>query len=299
MKPTDLLGSRVERIDRMSFADYKAAPAANKTLLNELDICPAQALDMLNAVESTPTTEMVIGSIVDSFITGQPFNDYHIKPATYVASDGTEKPWSGNAKVCKAWLATHADKPVLTLDELTDCQKMARCVFMHKHFRAVTTSGGVSQVSLFATHKKTGLQLKTRLDRLEPYEIVELKTTGDASTEAIQRTIVNQRYHVQMGIQKELCEQNGMEIQACWMVFVERGTGRVNIRRMKEEAVALGWWLASKQLEQLAECIKSDSWPDYSGADERPGVIDVPQWEYTRHEPPLALTTGGAAVNMD
>jgi hypothetical protein len=294
----DLYGARLERVDHLKFEHYHAAPGVGKPLLDELALSPAHAYEAITGAAEPDAVELLIENVVESFFSGQPFHGCWIRPETYPDKDGTRKPWNGHANWCRDWLKAHQDKPVLTMTAHSECQAMARATFMHRHFRAITSSRGVSQVSLFGVHPATGLQLKARLDRLEPrHGIIEILRTANASTESVRRTLVTLRCHVQAALRLELCRQNGIAAPACWLVFVERGERpRVNVRRLDDRAIELGRQLLEAGLTCLHECIQNDSWPDHSGATPLPGPIDLPATEYSSPNASLAardFSTGG------
>ncbi len=281
-RTSELYGARIERIDHLKLDRYQSEPGVTTEILEQLALSPAHALEAITGAGEEPG-EWLIESVVDSFFTGQPFHGCWIRPETYPDRDGGKKPWNGHANWCRDWLKAHRDKPVLTSAGHATLQGMARATFLHRHFRAITTPHGASQVSLFGTHLRTGLQLKARLDRLEKSGIVELKRVANASTEAIRQTLAGQRCHVRAALQRELCRQNGIEAPAYWLVFVERGERpRVNVRRLEERAIELGRAALERDLNRLHECVQRNSWPDYSGDTLLPGAVDVPTGEYER-----------------
>lgn len=103
-----------------------------------------------------------------------------IKPATYIdAKTGEEKPWNGNANVCKAWLEEH-DRPgvhIITEDADRRVRHMAALIQNHPELGEPMRKG-LSEVSVLWTHEQTGIRLRARFDKLLPRFVVDLKTFG-------------------------------------------------------------------------------------------------------------------------
>lgn len=102
-----------------------------------------------------------------------------IKPATYIdAKTGEEKPWNGNANVCKAWADEH-ERPgiiIVTEDASRRVRHMAQLIRNHPEL-GPAMAAGISEVSVFWTNE-AGVRLRARFDKLLPRFVVDLKTFG-------------------------------------------------------------------------------------------------------------------------
>lgn len=102
-----------------------------------------------------------------------------VKPATYIdAKTGEEKPWNGNATVCKDWLEAH-DKPGVTIiAEDADRRVRHMAALIRNHPELGPPMGkGLSEVSVLWTNEQ-GVKLRARFDKLLPAFVVDLKTFG-------------------------------------------------------------------------------------------------------------------------
>jgi hypothetical protein len=135
---------------------------------------------------------------------------------------------------------------------------------------------------LFGVHKETGLAIKGRADWLGKTHIVDIKTTADASNRGLSNSINSFRYHVQAAMYLTLAQQNGLDVESFYFVAIERGEfPLINVRKLSPEAVERGQQILDKQLLDLSNCIKTDTWPDYSGDTATAGEIDLPPYAYT------------------
>jgi len=274
----------------LPFADYVAAPGLNNSGLATLMRDPRryhyEDHGLLNRPPATAAMEW--GTLLHERVLLGTHN-YHVRPETY----GLEsKPWSGNAKECKAWLADHEDLPVLTTDQTMQLNAEARCVLENPDATRLLT-GGHAEVSLFAREKNHGYLLKGRLDYLRldsdgaPY-IVDLKTTTDASTPALSRELLNRRYHVQFAFYRRLVELVGYPRPDVFVIALEKGDlPRCQVRQIAAQALDLGDAKLDAHLRLYRLCRIADWWPAFPDAERDSAVIraiDLPEYVYGKTE---------------
>ena len=270
-------------IQNISMRDYQAAPGVNKSLLDQFARCPALAKRHLDGTRREQSEAMQFGSLVDASVFSPLLSGpaWIVQPETYKNDDGEILKWNGNAKHCREWvrLASEDGLPVIKRQMNDEIHAASNAVLNHPH-AALLLSEGHAQASLFATCPRTGLPLKGRPDWLGNGQIVDLKTTADASPDAIARQIATYRYHVQAAFYLDLAKLCGVDCSEFYFIFVERGAKPlVNVRRLNDRAIELGRYLYRRDLEGFAKCQASGIWPDYSGA-EAIQEIDVPAWAH-------------------
>ena len=176
-----------------------------------------------------------------------------------------------------------AGKTVLLPSDLDAITGIAKSLAGHALIKAGILQGQVES-SLIWQDGPTGVWLKSRPDVLPVADgvVVDLKSTTDASLEAVQRTIRTYGYAMQgalvgQGLEKVL----GIKMSAFALVFVEKTSPyAVNVVEIDPDWL----WYAGRQLRRaidtFARCIESGDWPGFEG--ER--VVYMPDWFRKRLE---------------
>lgn len=186
--------------------------------------------------------------------------------------------WSDwRTKDAKAWRDAEraAGRTVLTSEHITAVQGMASSLAAHPLARDLLR-GHVEQSLIFKD--KTGVFLKSRPDVLSVADnmVVDLKTTTDASPEAVQRTVQSYAYDMQGALvgmaMKAVLD---VDMTAFALVFIEK-TAPYAVSVVE---VDLGWISYARRrlrrsIDTFARCIESGEFPGYEG--ER--VIYMPEW---------------------
>lgn len=262
-------------IHNLPMRDYRNAPGLNKSALDYFDESPEHYRDYLDGkIQREQTADMLFGSLLHAWVL-EKRKDWVVKPSHYAdAKTGEEKPWNGNATVCKEWLAIQ-NKPIL--DEDKQWQILETSSLLQSDPRASSLfDGGEPEVSMFCDG------LKGRADWYAPGRVVDIKTCQDASPDAVQREIAYRRYHVQFGLYRKILDglglANGVRF---YFIFVEKSRPiRINVRELAPAAVLLGQEIAERQIFQVRQCEASGIWPGYSGAGATIGEVDLPAWAY-------------------
>lgn len=265
----------------LSAADYRAADGVSKSALDSFADCPAKfkaEQDGLITRESTPA--MTFGTLLHGLVLDGRA-DFHVKPdgMNFATREG------------KLWRDDHMDKPMVKFEEAEELTRTSAALLKHRHVTPLFGKGA-SEVSLFGVHTETGLAIKGRADWLGERHIVDIKTTVDASNRGLSKSIANFRYHVQAAMYLMLAQQNGLNVNDFYFIAIERGeVPLINVRLITQKAIELGRAILDKQLRELKQCRESGFWPDYSGAGDKPGEIDLPDWSYND-------TTGMAKISI-
>lgn len=274
---------------------YQRAPGFSKS---GSDVLRRSPLDYLKQfVERTETRDatpaMEYGTLTHSLLfDGQ--GNFHERPDTYLGSESPkkgaltiEKPWNANSNTCKAWLAAHSDKPVLSREEAEDLTRFCYHIRHHRHARQLLQKVQHVEVSMFAREKTYGKIIKCRADSLWTEDgriyFADLKTTKDASTQAISRTILDRRYHVQAAMHKLIVELLGQyEWGGFYLIFAEDGKSpKCNVRKLADQAIELGRVELKEDIDLLAQCTRSNDWPEWADSEEHICSVDLPEWMYS------------------
>jgi hypothetical protein len=283
----------------MSFADYRAAKGINKSGLSVMRDNPRRfILEQRGQINKPTTAAMQYGSLLhEQVFFGRA--DIHIQPETYGPE---EKPWNNNAKECRAWRATHADKPCLTEPEAQQLGFEADCVLEHPQAAALI-KGGHPELSIFARAEGTGHMLKGRLDYYGedisgPY-FVDLKTTIDASTYAFSAEIYKRRYHVQFALYRRILVSLGVPDVRVFVIALEKGAlPRCNVRQIAGEALDIGDADLDADLALYRQFRRADWWPDFADKEyDRHGIpsINLPDYVLARSDNLSGMTLAQAS----
>jgi hypothetical protein len=154
---------------------YHSSPHLSSSLLRTLMRSPLEYKRAIDGAGKETTEAMQYGTVAHAAILENKFDAFHIRPDDY--ADG--KPWNSNASVCKDWLKSHADKPVLSLKQVQELSEAAN--YVHSHPKAGRLlRGGFVEVSAFAANQKARCDY-IKIDG-ESATVVDLKTCTDAET---------------------------------------------------------------------------------------------------------------------
>ena len=173
------------------------------------------------------TRAMVLGQAAHHLLLGEEgFKEkYAAQPETYRdVKTAVVKPWTYQANVCKEWRDRQIDAglTVITVKELDAVVEMAKSLALEPLVTAGLLSGHV-ECSGFIRDKETNLWIKVRPDVIPPKDdtFVDLKTTAEVVTPALQSTIRNFGYHQQGALIWEVCEALGLPFSSFMLMFVE------------------------------------------------------------------------------
>ena len=271
---------------------YRAAPGVSKS---DLDLFAVSPRDYTRRYELTreSTDAMELGTALHAAVLEREAR-YYVKPETY----GTEgKPWNGNAKECKAWLAAHNDKPVLSAAQARALSSESAYVCSHPLAGSLLCDG-LPEVSAFATDDATGVLIKGRIDYLKTgadyWTVVDLKRVAEAATDELQRAIQWRRYYVQAAMYRRLLLANGAPYVRFYFIALQPSPLRCNVQELNPRAMDLGDEWIDQELAFFSQCLQANRFPEWRD-DPATGaipVIDLPERCYP--EPTLTgLTKAG------
>ncbi len=208
-----------------------------------------------------------------------------VKPETYPNDKGEEKPWHGGAKYCKAWLARHADKTVISRAEMRQAAEMAANAAANVKAGAILRSAQV-EVSVVWDDETTGIRCKGRWDVRNGSILGDLKTTQSALADRFFGEAYRYGYHLQVAMYVDAGRALGIfGEEVPWFVFVcveKHPPYLVRCFDVHDDPGAQSWPfidLGRKQyktlLQQYKWCTEHDEWPGYP--DEHVDMM-LPAW---------------------
>ena len=262
----------------MDITEYHNHQAVSKSKLDSIALSPlhywSRWLDP-NRTQPQPTPAMEFGTAVHTAV---------LEPDRFATEYRQAPDLPKTTKAGKdAWAAAAADgHKLLRTDDWCAVQGILRSVFEHPMARKALLASGSPEQSLFATCRKTGLELKARPDYLtDSGWIIDLKTTQDASTRGFQKSAANFRYHVQAAHYLNVYKlATGEHPKGFIFIAVEKvAPFAVQVFEASPNFVQVGMIEAQRNLQALAHALQSyDSalpWPSYSDAMVQ---LDPPSW---------------------
>lgn len=264
---------------------YHSAPGLSRSMLEQLDP-PARLLAYLNKPEARDPWA-VIGRVIHQRLLepGAPL-PLVTKPDTYTNAKGKKKAWSGNAKVCRKWVADQESAGNIVLgpkeleqitgvvDSMLSNEDVEMRELIQEHF-----SDGDAEVSCFREFEGSGVKilLKARLDFLprRTNYIIDIKSVmeGGTSRSAIQKQLED--YLLQPAHYIQVFNALAMDNQRDDFIFFfcEKVPPYLvlPVRVSKHsEVMRLGRILWERRLAVYAECLTSRDFPGHA-----PSVHDI------------------------
>ena len=240
------------------------------------------------AAERYSSPALEFGKAAHMLLLGEEgFAERYVKrPDTYETDKGEWKPWSGNAKVCKEWLADQAKagKTVITETEITHIRNMAAALSGNEAIRLGILNGRIER-SIF--YRDKDIWLKARPDAIpsDSGDFVDLKTAASVDDESLSRAIFSHGYHVQAGFMRKVVRAvlGADAFTSFTFVFVEKAPPYdVRVMQLKDSDIDRGEAIAERGLALLRQCIERGRWPGYDGFDQQMSFIEMPAWAKTR-----------------
>lgn len=269
---------------------YHTLPGESNSRLTMLEACPQRyrlTLDgKLPAREETH--DMTLGTMLHGIVNENSKPTFHLQPETYPSDEGPKK-WTMAAKFCKAWVAEHADLPVLDKSDAEMLSAVGECVKGNK-FAQRLMRGATPEVMACARNNNLELpyMLRVRYDMLGRDDLgwyfVEVKSCRDASTDAFAREVYKRRYHVAAAQYRRVLQILTGETARCYLIALEknRELPRVNVRQLTGTAMDIGDSILDERLKLLKRCRLANVWPAFSDDEgsEHIQMIDLPEFAY-------------------
>jgi hypothetical protein len=264
--------------NRLENAEYHRHAAVSKSHLDQVARSPlhywARYVDP-KRVQPEPTPAMLLGTAVHTHILE--LRDWDLR---YIAApEGLDRRTKAGKEAWAAFEAEAAGRTVITRDDAELVMAMGRAVFGHPAAAMLLALPGAAETTWMWHDKPTGLQCKCRPDWLttDGSLIVDLKTTEDASPAGFRKSIANWRYHCQASWYLDgIGQATGRRPEQFIFLCVEKKAPHaVAVYAADAEMIEAGAKQARMDLDKLAECKASNSWPGYSNQIE---TISLPAW---------------------
>ncbi len=183
----------------------------------------------------------------------------------------------GSKAAKEAWLAEHSDCDVMKLDDILAIANMVAAVKAHPIASAMIRDGE-PELTLAWKDASTGLKCKSRLDYYVRSlgMIVDAKSTEDASREAFRRDIAKYGYHRQDALYRAAALELDLPVEHFVLMAVEKSPPHaVATYTLDGEAIGAGYSSVRRDIETLAECMKTGRFPGYPETIQQ---IDIPPW---------------------
>ena len=190
-----------------------------------------------------------------------------VRPETYGPDD---KPWNGNANICKDWLADAAGKGliVLTPNDIKMIRGMAKSLSQEPLIQSGILNGLIEH-SFFWKDPETGIWLKWRPDAVptDDMDFSDLKTTVSVEDEALERSVGDYGYCAQGALGAEACNTVlGRPMESFSLVFVEKTPPHcVRVKTVKPVDIEMGLEQNRAALRLFARALETGKWLGPSG----------------------------------
>ncbi len=173
-------------------------------------------------------------------------------------------------------LRTPTDRQMLTADQLAKVTRMNEALFSHPE--ASDIIGLCRDKELSIVFERDGIRAKARMDLRDDRSgiVADIKSTGSAAPDEVEKTIENFGYHIQAGFYGVAHEEAfGVEMSHFVFIFVEKDPPyAVAVYELEPEAISDGRAIALDLLHRWNECEKKNEFPCYPGY----RTIGRPRW---------------------
>lgn len=175
-----------------------------------------------------------------------------------------------------------AGKVIVTEEMVFQIRGMAKAVAQSD--TAPELFDGFVEHSLFWKDWKTGVWLKSRPDVIPTSSnmLVDLKTTDNASTDAVIKSITNYGYDIQAALAVDGMKQVlDREITNFWFVFVEKDPPfAISVVEIDRDWILNARQRTRRGLDMFQRCLTEGEWPAYGP----PRTVFMPDWMRQRAE---------------
>ena len=243
----------------MTSEQYHASPGVSNSALKWIRSpktpahFKAKFLDKVIPDEETPALRM--GSLLHRCV---------LEPDT-MAGAFHEKPEGMNfaTKEGKAWKEEHADKPILSPDDVATIKGVKESVWAHS-LASRLIAGSDCERSAFAD--EDGLVLKSRFDILPRSGniIADLKTCESADLASVEKAMGQWEYYVQAAFYLRVANLLGLDRSAFVFIFVEKSPPHaIACYQPCDLVMQAGEMIINRDLRVLKDCYASGKWPGY------------------------------------
>jgi PDDEXK-like uncharacterized protein DUF3799 len=259
-------------------AEYRAASGVSNSMLKAIALegeepgSPAHFVAQFND-PNTDTDALFFGRMIHSRILtpDEPLPGVVEIPETYTNEKAEVKPWSGNAKVCKSWLAARMAEGLrpMKAEEIQKIDGVVSAIANDTTCKIIFEEGK-AEVSLFKQfHRDGGMVLrKARLDWVSPgAALVDIKSCQDARKFEFARVIWSRRYYCQFAYYIDLWNELNPQDQKTEFVVIaveKFAPYNIAIYQIDHSDIEEGRREYKRNLALVMQCMSDGAWPGYS-----------------------------------
>lgn len=259
---------------------YHSTQAISKSGMDKLRQAPAKFKSWLEGNVEENTDALLFGSVFHCLVLEpNEFNRrYAVKQFNGATKAGKEEATSAKALGLELVPARFYEAASIMAESVRNHPLIGQIVTAHDKR---------TEISIYWSENMDSLEIpcKARLDMLATVPgfglvAVDLKSTDDASPEALERSLYKWGYHRQAVWYRRALRAVGMESSVFVLVAVEKTAPYlVTAANVSEAAQQVGLEEIRDALGTYASCIKSGLWPGYVSE-----IIDIdlPEWAYKR-----------------
>lgn len=262
--------------------EYRAADAVSQSELKEFGNA-ATPLHFKSKKPKEATPDMEFGTVCHTAILQPEFlsSSFYEKPEQYLHEDkkggSTWKSWNGNAEVCKDWLSTHSDKPILTSEKVKSVHKIAERIRFIPEVSAALKAGQ-KELTHIKRDLETGLLLKCRVDlqcvdadgKIWIFDFKKVQS-GCATEKEFADSCANYGYFIQASYYLNITGAD----RFIFVPFDDAEPFDACLFEPGSDELALGYRQWRKLLNDYAKCKKEDLWPGYPTGIRN---LNMPKW---------------------
>ncbi len=183
--------------------------------------------------------------------------------------------WSTKAAKAEREAARERGAIALLAKDMRRVEDMADTLTRNEQATELLTLPGKSEQSAFWIDERTGIWRRARFDRLpdgDPFIIADYKTAASARPASFAKASADYGYHQQAAWYSECAVALGLtEVPSFVFVVQEKDPPYISqVYQLDDYAIDLGHRLNARALDIYAECVRTDTWPDYA-----PGVTTL------------------------
>lgn len=261
--------------------EYHAWAAWNNSTLQQADgRTPRHMHDYLQQADEDPTPAKSLGTAIHTAILEpHTFSQRYVRrPADLNRKTNEGKAWW--EELCQKY---GADR-ILDEDAFETIQAAATAAWKHPTLGPVLKSAAGREVSLVWVDPETGLLCKGRYDlgSKDKAQMIDIKTTEDASPEAFSKSIDTYGYHMQAAhLLNGVKALGGSDLDYCLAAFEKSRPYEAAMYYLDQESIEIGQRHIRRLLTMTAECLAANRWPGYPPEYR---TIGVPTWRKMQEE---------------
>ena len=264
-----------EILTSMEFDDYRAIRAVNWSLLKLYGHSPAHYRLAADAPPTPPTPACLLGQAVHALVLE---GEAAYRARFIVAPEGIDRRTKAGKATRQEFQDQAAGRAVLTADQAAAVQGMAEAIGRSRTANKLLARCTVRESTVIWTDPATGTPCKARPDAMDPASglLVDLKSTADATLEAIRKDVARRLYHGQLAFYRRGLQAAGHPAAPCVLLFVESTPPHgVRVVALDDEALQAGDNLVAQLLGLHADCERTGLWPGYA---DRVESLALPPW---------------------